>query len=166
MRYLLAAVPLLLFLATPLEAQNCSRVPEGERAAVKLAELDASPEKFRTYAMQGVDTQLESSPQMQHLRPAFVEFFEEYFPYDEMLCEYAGAYAELLSARELEGLLDFYDTELGRRLLEVRPELMTRTMAITQRLTEENQAALQSLIMQRSQEVADSLQAARKIDVQ
>lgn len=166
MRLLAPAVFLAVLIQVgPAAAQECPDVPEDRRGAVRLADLTTDRGDFRDLAMQGVDSQLEQSPQMRLLRPAFVEFFEEHFPYGRMLCLHAATYVELLSEQEMASLLAFYGTELGQRLLEIQPRLVESMMEISDRLIEENQEELQALLVERSQEVTDSLEAAQEVDV-
>ena len=41
---------------------------------------------------------------------------------------FADIYAQVFSAEEIQGLIDFYGTPLGQKLLEKQPELMAATM--------------------------------------
>lgn len=50
----------------------------------------------------------------------------EAIPYDEMIQWNAQVYAELFTVDELDGLLRFYRTPIGKKLAKMQPELMGR----------------------------------------
>jgi len=52
------------------------------------------------------------------------------------------AYAELFTRDELEALVDFHSSDLGRKLIEVQPEIMRRSMQAAQRTMAEMQGKM------------------------
>jgi hypothetical protein len=51
---------------------------------------------------------------------------------DEMKIDVASIYAEVFSEDELHEILEFYGTPLGRKMLDRMPELMQKSMQISQ----------------------------------
>lgn len=77
----------------------------------------------------------------------------------ELKAELILAYAELFTREELQGLVEFHRSELGRKLLEVQPEIMQRSMKAAQRLGREMQAKMleaQATFQARMKEVEGS----------
>ncbi|MDA0989141.1 MAG: DUF2059 domain-containing protein [Verrucomicrobia bacterium] len=53
--------------------------------------------------------------------------------WDALKEDYIAIYAETFTEVELQGVVDFYTSAAGRRFLEKQPELMRRSMEISQR---------------------------------
>jgi hypothetical protein len=50
---------------------------------------------------------------------------------DSMKKETAAIYAELFSEDELKGLIEFYNSDLGKKFSEKQPDLMRRSMELS-----------------------------------
>lgn len=53
--------------------------------------------------------------------------------WDSLKDDYIAVYAETFTAQELQGLVDFYKTPVGQSFIAKQPELMRRSMEISQR---------------------------------
>ena len=53
--------------------------------------------------------------------------------WDKLKADYLAIYAETLTAGELEGLVKFYKGPIGQKFIEKQPELMKRSMQISQK---------------------------------
>ena len=53
--------------------------------------------------------------------------------WDNMKDDYITIYAETYTEEELKGLIDFYKTPIGRAFMKKQPELMKRSMEMTQK---------------------------------
>ena len=52
---------------------------------------------------------------------------------EKMRADYVAIYAETFTEEELRGMVEFYQSPVGRKLIEKTPELMRRSMMITQK---------------------------------
>ncbi|HPA77355.1 MAG TPA: DUF2059 domain-containing protein [Kiritimatiellia bacterium] len=53
--------------------------------------------------------------------------------WDKIKTDYIGIYAETFTADELKGIIDFYKTPVGRKFIEKQPEMMEKSMRVTQK---------------------------------
>ncbi|MDD3605464.1 MAG: DUF2059 domain-containing protein, partial [Kiritimatiellae bacterium] len=53
--------------------------------------------------------------------------------WDKIKTDYIGIYAETFTADELKGIIDFYKTPVGRKFIEKQPEIMEKSMRVTQK---------------------------------
>lgn len=53
--------------------------------------------------------------------------------WDKIKADYVGIYAETFTADELKGIIDFYKTPVGKKFIEKQPEMMEKSMRITQK---------------------------------
>jgi uncharacterized protein len=61
----------------------------------------------------------------------------EKFSWDRMKGMFVDIYAEVLSLEELEGLIAFYESPIGRKFIKKQPELTSATMQKMQGLMQE-----------------------------
>lgn len=98
-----------------------------------------------------LDAQLEQMPMSPAQRPAVDSvmraFFAEHMAFAKLADRYALAYAEQLTLEELQGLIAFYRTPLGRRLAEATPALTAAGARIGQEAVEPHTGELQAAIM-------------------
>jgi len=62
-----------------------------------------------------------------------MDIISQEMSWEKIKDEMAAVYAEVLTAEELKGLIAFYGSPIGRRFTEKQPELMARSMQITQK---------------------------------
>jgi hypothetical protein len=55
-------------------------------------------------------------------------------------------YAEVYTDEELDGILAFYRSPAGRAMLEKMPQLMSRTMAVAQKLMGDIQPEIEKMV--------------------
>jgi hypothetical protein len=82
------------------------------------------------------------------------ELIAEVLDCDSMKKETAAIYANLFSADELQGLIDFYESDLGNKFNEKQPELMRRSMELSMGRM---QKAMPMIMKQVQQEKRDAL---------
>jgi hypothetical protein len=70
----------------------------------------------------------------------------EYMNADVLMEDYVSLYSDVFTEEELKELDSFYKTSIGRKMLRVAPELMTRGAALGERKIQENVVELQKMI--------------------
>jgi len=73
---------------------------------------------------------------------AFASTMSEVMRSSDLRADLILAYAELFTRDELEALVEFHSSDLGRKLVEVQPEIMRRSMQAAQRMSVEMQSRL------------------------
>lgn len=67
----------------------------------------------------------------------------EYFAWDKLSPIFTDVYMDVFTAEELEGLIGFYESDIGKSFLEKQPQLMQATMERMQGLMQEMMMDLQ-----------------------
>jgi uncharacterized protein len=71
--------------------------------------------------------------------------------WDKLKADYIRIYAETFTESELKGLIDFYRGPVGKKFIEKSPELMKKSMEISQKQMQEIMPKIQQLMMQEMQ---------------
>jgi len=147
----LVACAAALGVARPARAQE---EPTPARTAA-AEQLIASIDMEHTYAqtMEAmVQSQIRQNPQVAQFEGLMRSFFAKYLSWPQIRGDMVRIYALTYTEDEMRQLTAFYQTPLGKRLLETMPELAQRSSEITQRrvmdhmpeLMEQMMAAMQS----------------------
>jgi hypothetical protein len=138
---------LALLAAVPAAAQ-----PEpsaSEVAAIReLLEVSRTRENF----IRGMELGMEQGGMGEitpEVRAVLREFMDEHFRYEEMEPDFIRMFADTYTEEEIRGLVAFYRTPLGQRMIETLPEITAASQRI---VMERLQTALPEL-MQRMMEV-------------
>lgn len=162
---------LTLFLALGAGAAAAPPARADEQARMDLAiELMAQLDMDQLMAsMQGqmeamIGSQLEQMASCAAMRPALDAYardagalLSESFSGADFMPEVARLYVEVFDQDELQGLVDFYRSPLGRKMLARMPELMQGSMAIAER----QMAATMPRIEELARTLGEQLEAAR-----
>lgn len=70
--------------------------------------------------------------------------------------EFEKLYAETYSAEELDGLLKFYQSPLGKKFIEKQPEMQRKTMLMVQQMMMRVMPKIQALTMELEQKARDA----------
>jgi hypothetical protein len=106
--------------------------------------IDAGMEQFRS----SVQDSQPNNPRAKQFVDAFVARFQKHFDPDSLTERVIPIYDKYLTAGDLQGLLDYYHSPLGQRMLKALPEV-----------TRESQAAGFALGQKAAQETMDELKA-------
>ena len=98
----------------------------------KLLETTNTRTQFETMKNGMLNLQLRSAPQLAHYKQVFVKFFDKYLTFDMLKKELADIYLDLFTPEEIRELTAFYQTPLGKKLVEKTPELTLRSAQIGQ----------------------------------
>jgi hypothetical protein len=104
--------------------------------------IEAGMEQFRSSVL---DSQPDN-PRAKQFVEAFVSRFQKHFDPDSLNERVIPIYDKYLTAEDLQGLLDYYHSPLGKRMLKVLPEV-----------TRESQAAGYALGQKAAQETMEEL---------
>ena len=140
---------LLIGLAGVAHAQEAS---EGERqAALDLLEAMDTQRTFEASMEAMIKMQTQQNPAAASLEPIMRAFFAEHLAWEQIEPDYVALYTDLYTEDELRKMIDFYQTDVGRKMVEVMPEMAVRSQQITQRHIQEHAGELQQKIMEEMQ---------------
>ena len=138
---------LLVGLAGTARAQEAS---ESERqAATELLEMMDTKGTFEASMDAMIEMQTQQAPDVaERLEPIMRAFFEEHLAWEEIEPDYVALYTDLYTEEELREIAQFYQTDVGRKMVEVMPEMAVRSQQIAQRHIQEHAGELQQAIME------------------
>ena len=64
---------------------------------------------------------------------SMMDLIQAEMSWDKLKDDYIAIYAETFSSAELEGIVSFYKSTVGQRFIEKQPELMQRSMEVSQK---------------------------------
>jgi hypothetical protein len=147
---------ILLFLVPGLaSADDASH----HAAAVKLIETIGGKEVMRNAFAAVVDSmpasKMWSAAQNAEMKQAVFQWFDEDFKWEDLSSQLADIYTKALSEDEINQLIAFYQTPLGKKTLSVLPEVMKEASVMGQQYA----ASKQGLLMARLQKVESKYEA-------
>jgi hypothetical protein len=124
---------LLMILALVLAAAPAAAQPEptpGEVAAVReLLEVSHTRDNF----IRGMELGMEQGGMGEmtpEIRAVLREFMDEHFRYEDMEPDFVRMYADAFTEEEIRGLVAFYRTPLGQRMVQTLPEITAASQRI------------------------------------
>lgn len=132
--------------AAPAEAPKDAAAKPGtpeQRAAAEELLKSSSVEKMMTESfnnvLEGQSRQLEGmqipddqKAKFAEMQKRSAEIIKEELSWEKIKEDVISAYVESFTQEELKGLVDFYNSPLGKKLIEKQPELMDKTMALAE----------------------------------
>ncbi len=109
-----------------LAAGTAAADPRAEAAAIELLDVINMEQVMDRSMEQTLAIQMQANPAMLPYRAVLQEFFARYLSYPSIKADLVQMYTESFTADELDQLIAFYQTPLGRKTLEKLPELMRR----------------------------------------
>jgi hypothetical protein len=73
-----------------------------------------------------------STEDAQNIMTEVMNLVAEEMNWDKLKEDYIAIYAETFTADELQGLVDFYNSPAGKKFTEKQPEIMQRSMQVSQ----------------------------------
>jgi uncharacterized protein len=142
LKHLAAAAVLAFAAALPAPAQE-SPAPGAVAAARELLEASRARETFIRALELGMEEGggVELTPA---LRRTLGEFMDEHFRYEDLEPAFVRMYTDLFTEEEMRGIIAFYRTPVGQRLVERTPEMA----AASQRIANERLQAVMPLLVQ------------------
>jgi uncharacterized protein len=150
------------------KADPPDRTKEMELAVELLAlmDMDKMFAGIQENMEQMMQAQIAAVSDCDALRPAIERFSKEMggevmgmLKADAFLADIAQIYVDVFPIDELQGMLDFYRSPLGQKMLEKMPELMQRSMEISQN----QMAEMIPKVEAASQRFADEVREAKTV---
>jgi hypothetical protein len=111
-------------------------------AAIQLLERMHMDKLFDTIIEASVSSAMQIAPKSEAMTTAMREFMREILDPDAMMAEFVTIYTRHFTQRELETLVAFYSTDLGKKLIEKMPELAREGAELGQRRVRERMPEL------------------------
>jgi hypothetical protein len=149
----LLLLALLVLAARPGAAQQAPAPPSAShvQAAERLLEVSDAENALRKGMQRTMEMQAAQNPVLASMRDIMDEFYATHLSWEKMKPEMVRVYTSTFSESELRELTAFYQTELGRKMVERMPEVMARSAEMSQRIMQEHMPELTQKIMARMQ---------------
>jgi len=125
----------------PSPAIRLLKVMEFEKTAIESASGMFEP-MMQHFGQLGLPEEA-----MAEIRQAADRFMRSIFTDPDVVTGIAAIYEKQFTPAEIEELIGFYETQLGRKMIAAQPAIASATTELTMRITEENQAAFQAELM-------------------
>lgn len=161
-----------LVLAAVVLAGSAARAGEAERyqLAEKLLvamEVQKTIEQSFATVREMQMTQLRNmnlgekgSEQAQAMQGQIMDMISKELSWDSLKKDYAQIYAETFTEDELKGLVAFYESPVGRSFVEKQPELIRKSMMLTQKQMYTIMPRIEQMTRQAAQQLQQSAPAA------
>ncbi len=173
MRRILAATIVCAFaLVTIVSAEEAEKRALAEELLDGM-DMQQTIEKSFEMVKQMIPTQLKqmnvsenaSSDKFQDAMQKMMDLIMKEISWEKLKDDYIAIYAETFTEEELSGLVTFYKSSIGRKLAEKQPELMKRSMQISQEQIMELMPKIQKLTQEMmEQETAQPQDSSDKSD--
>ena len=87
-----------------------------------------------------------SSKQAQSMMQETMDMISKEMSWDKIKNDYIKIYADTFTEKDLKGIIRFYKTPIGQKFIEKTPELMRRSMEISQKQMRELMPKIQKMI--------------------
>lgn len=156
MKKLFACLSLLL-ISVSVSAAPAAPKPVDEKITLsielmKIMNFDQTMQSMQGQMRGMMEEQFSSYVSCEAAQPVLREFSGKlsdhmmaYLTDEELKVDIAAIYAEVFTVEELRGVVDFYRSPIGKKLVERMPELMQKTMLITQDRMKAMMPELQSI---------------------
>ncbi|OQX26511.1 MAG: hypothetical protein BWK80_10065 [Desulfobacteraceae bacterium IS3] len=133
-------IPIILFLTFPmaLHADDASRVAAAEKllSVMNLKEMTAQIlSQIKDMQMAQIMNTVSSEKDRADskvFQGKMMDFLTKELSWENLKGDYVNLYAEVFTEEELKGLTDFHSSPIGQKYLKKTPELMRRSMQISQ----------------------------------
>lgn len=100
-----------------------------------------------------INQQLQQNPTLIPFRRVMLAYFNKYVSYESLKEEYIALYVERFSEQELKQMNRFYESSVGRKMVQLMPELMEKGAEITARRSDEHFPELQKMMAEEAQRI-------------
>jgi len=155
----IATVVAMLVLATSIQAEDAERNAAAEQLLVTM-EIQKTIEQSFEMIKQMVPAQMKqtgasdeaTSVKAQDAMQKMMDVVMQEMSWDKLKADYISIYAETFTAKELRGLVQFYESPVGKKFIEKQPEIMQRSMQISQKQMAKLMPKIQELTQQLAQQ--------------
>jgi hypothetical protein len=122
-----------------------------QAAALRLLEaMDMRVNLARTID-QVTLAEVDKNPKLEPFKGVMLEFMHKYMGYDSLKNDLAKIYADAFNLAELDELSRFYQTPVGRKTLQMLPELTVQGGRMGERKVQEHLGELEAMISKEAQ---------------
>ncbi|WP_028455583.1 DUF2059 domain-containing protein [Chitinilyticum litopenaei] len=114
----------LLLAAAVLAVPVYAAEPDSRQKATELIEMLDMRRLMDAALEDSMQSGLASNPEMAPFVPVIREFLARHMSYDSLQPELVSLYADNFTASELDAVLDFYRSPIGKKVIERMPALM------------------------------------------
>jgi hypothetical protein len=132
-----------------LEVMQVQQTMEQQFDGMRGAQLEAMQRM-----MAGQATSPEAKQRMEKMHAAITDLIKKELSWTAIKAEFVDMYASTFTADELHGLIDFYESPIGRAFVAKTPELTRRAMELTTGRMQALLPRVQQLIMETMQQAA------------
>lgn len=126
--------------------QDEGPVTSHERAAAELIDLLQLERISTTTVDVMAEAMISQNPMAVELMDMVAEFTEEFVRWEDLRPEYIRIYRDAYTEAELIELIAFYKTPVGRKTVEITPELVKQSTDVRQKLMQQHLPELQRRI--------------------
>ena len=119
----------------------------------KLFELTNTKAIMGQMAEELIGVQVRSNPNLAKYQDVMKEFFNKKVNYEILKKEMAEIYINEFSEKELELLVEFYQTDIGQKATEKMPLILQKSMMLGERVVSEELPALEEMIKQKKKQM-------------
>jgi hypothetical protein len=109
---------------------------------LKVLELEKNMSQYFAMAQQSMAESVKQTQAMMGVTNASAEaemakslkIIQEALSWENLKADFIALYSETFTAEELQGILDFYKSPAGQKFIVKQPELMQKSMQISQKL--------------------------------
>lgn len=154
----LIAMAALLCISTSGFAQEDKRATLAEELLTlmdiqeNIEKSFAAVKRMQMAQFQSMDMPDEGRENVISYQQKIMDFLSQEMSWDKLKTDYISIYAETFSEEEIQGLIDFYKSPIGQKFIEKQPELMERSMRISQKQMMALMPKLKKMTMEAKQE--------------
>jgi uncharacterized protein len=123
-----------------------------KQAEILLNSIDMNAVLHKTID-QAINMQLQQNPAMSPYKKVLTQFFEKYMSYASMKPFLLKMYGDTFTADELKELNKFYASPIGRKSLQVMPDLMAKDGQYGAQQVQSHMTELQSMFAEESKRI-------------
>ena len=111
-----------------------------------LMNLVGSKDQINQLSGQMVNMMVSANPALAPYEDVINQWSEKYFTWDAMKDDMAVIYKKYFSDEEIAKLIEFYETPVGKKSIEVMPQLFQEGSQVGMRIAQEHQAELMQML--------------------
>ena len=136
------------------------RVLEASQAEKSLDQVLEIFDGMLAQQMASLDLPAEGQEAAREMQAEMTSWMTDLLRWEEMSAFLETMYVEVFSEEELNQLADFYDSEIGQKLLERQPEILQKTMEWTQGQVAERMPEFLERVEARTKELEERFRTA------
>ena len=133
---------IMTFLTTSVRADDQAKT----RATYELFKAMDLANTFGLTITKMLDVQIKQNPKLVPLRKVMTKFFDKYMGWETMKDDMARIYSTKFTLAEINELIAFYKTPIGKKMAKLVPELTAEGAALGQQRVQANLHVLRQMI--------------------